>query len=428
MDYIIGRNGGIDPAYGCMKNFTSTYQCGNGPNKTVSITGDKVEAGGQPIKFDCSAEHKICGGFRLMLGDDGNLTLTDSNSDIVWQSNTKSTGLELEKYKASNGKYGRNYLLSGETLKTGEFIGSPSGNCFLIMNGNKNDCTQNGLQLSYNVVNCNINDTINKHGNDPTTNGLYSIKKYNSNNVGKVGYIDETNKIHEYSPDMISQGTTYTFLGNYNSTGKDISQIKNAKLDNCKTNCNSTSNCNGFVFKDNTCFLKNSDIFPKGVRTYSKESELYIRDKKVNNNYSCSKVIDSSYASDWDLLPPAEKMSLDTLCALGAVTQDELTNMETQQTNMTKIANQLQNKFDSIKGKTTKFNNTFTQNNDKLNKDIKKYSSVYDKIRKNTSVLDNIISISDDTKISISSQKIKFFIWTNLAIILAIITMRLVKK
>ena len=50
-NYIVGRNGGSDPAYGCYKNFTSTYQCGNGPNKTVSITGDKVEAGVKPLSL-----------------------------------------------------------------------------------------------------------------------------------------------------------------------------------------------------------------------------------------------------------------------------------------------------------------------------------------------------------------------------------------
>lgn len=426
--FIPHNTGKPDPAYGCYKDFSATYQCGNGPTKTIHNGGYRIETGGMPAVFDCSEENKECKGFKLTLGDDGNLTLTNHLNDTIWQSSTKETGLALDKYKASNGKYGRNYLLAGETLKTGEFIGSPSGNCFLIMTENTNDCTENGLQLSYHEINCNINDPINKYGNDNTANGLYTIKKYNINNVGKVGYIDENKKIHEYSSDMIYPGTTYTFLGNYNTTGKDISQIKNANLDKCITNCNSNNNCNGFVLKDNTCFLKDTSMFPKGVRNYSKDSELYIRDKTVKNNNSCSKIVDSSYASEWDLLSPGEKMSMDTLCALGAVTRDDLASMESQRDTLTTFANKMQNKYNSIITEKTKLNNKFTDNINKLNKDMKDYSSVYERIHKNNASLDNIIAVSEDSKINNSSQKKKLFLWANLALIMAIITIRLFKK
>lgn len=417
-----------DPAYGCYKDFSATYQCGNGPTKTIHNGGDRIETGGMPAVFDCSEENKECKGFKLTLGDNGNLTLTNHLNDTLWQSETKETGMALDKYKASNSKYGRNYLLAGETLKTGEFIGSPSGNCFLIMTENKNNCAENGLQLSYNKANCSTTDQLNKHGNDNTTNGLYTIKQYDISNIGKVGYIDENKKIHEYPSNMVSLDSTYTFLGNYTTTGKDISQIKNANLDKCKTNCNSNNNCNGFVLKDNTCFLKDSSMFPKGSRNYSKDSELYIRDKRVKNNYSCSKIVDSSYASEWDLLEPGEKMSMDKLCALGAVTSDELNTMESQRNILTTFANKMQNKYNSIIGEKTKLNNTFTDNNNKLNKDIKDYSSVYERIHKNNASLDNIIAVSDDLKINTSSQKKKLFLWTNLALIIAIITIKLFKK
>ena len=49
-NFVIGSNGGVDPAYGCYKNFTSTYQCGNGPTKNVNISGYRVEAGGRSVE------------------------------------------------------------------------------------------------------------------------------------------------------------------------------------------------------------------------------------------------------------------------------------------------------------------------------------------------------------------------------------------
>jgi len=163
--YIIN---GPDPAYACKKDFNATYRCGNlTNNKTINIAG---EAGGQTALFDCTNENNMCKGFRLTLGDDGNLSLTDSNNKQIWTSNTSKTGIALDDFSAKKGKYGRNYLLAGESLNLGEFMGSPSGNCYLIMNASSQG---NGLQLNYTVSNCDDSQI----GNDDTTNGLFSLAK-----------------------------------------------------------------------------------------------------------------------------------------------------------------------------------------------------------------------------------------------------------
>lgn len=163
-NYVVS---GTDPAYGCLKDFTATYQCGSLPTvKNINIPG---EAGGKTATFDCSAENQACSGFKLTLGDDGNLVLTNMAGAQIWTSNTTKTGLAMDEFKAIKGKYGRNYLMGGETLSLGEFIGSPSGNCYLIMA--KGLDGQNGLQLNYSVVNCNEQN----FGNDENSNGLFSL-------------------------------------------------------------------------------------------------------------------------------------------------------------------------------------------------------------------------------------------------------------
>ena len=427
-NYIINSERDADPAYGCYKNFTSTYQCGNGPTKTVSILGDKIEAGGQSVSFDCSEENKECKDIKLTLNDDGNLVLTDHLNTILWQSYTKSTGLALDKYKAVNGKYGRNYLLAGETIKSGEFIGSPSGNCYLMMVENTKDCTQNGLQLLYQKTNCSTDDFKNQIGSNPEANGLYTIKNNNIKNVGRVGYIDEKQKIREYPPEMVMHGSTYTFLGNYDSTGKNILQIDNIDLDKCKTNCNSNAECSGFVLDDNICFLKDSSMFPSGIRKPSKTAQLYSRDKQVKNNASCSKIVDSSYASTWDLMSPGEKMSMDTLCSLGAFTENELAGVETQGNNLLKYANTMQNKLNSLINENQSIATSFNTNNNRLKDNMTQYENMYKNINNNNTLFDNITAMSNDTNTNMSSQKIKFFLWTNLAIVIAIISVRILRN
>jgi len=181
-NYTIG--GGPEPEPGpdsCKKEFTATYKCGNLANvKTINISG---EAYGKSVLFDCSNENKMCKNLRLTLGDDGNLVLTDSENKQIWTSNTSKTGLALDEFSAKNSKYGRNYLLAGETLNLGDFIGSPTGNCYLIMDKSPDG---NGLQLKYSVLNCDDS----QYGNDDTANGLFSLAKTAYNEL-----IGVTNKV-----------------------------------------------------------------------------------------------------------------------------------------------------------------------------------------------------------------------------------------
>jgi hypothetical protein len=427
-NYIIGSNGGGDPAYGCYKNFTSTYQCGNGPTKNVSITGDKVEAGGRSVKFDCSAENKLCGGFRLTVGDDGNLVLTDSTSSIVWQSNTKNTGLALDEFKASNGKYGRNYLLSGETLKTGEFVGSPSGNCYLMMVGGTTDCTQNGLQLLYTKINCTMNSKSDGYGSDDTANGLYSMKKTDITSLGKVGYIDEQNNIHEYPSDMTNLAQTYTLIGNYDSAGYDISNVSGKSAETCKTSCNGNADCAGFVYYADTCYLKNSGMFPKGIRVPMANAELYVRDKTVKNDNSCSKDVDSGVSTQWELLPMSTKMSIDTLCELGAITEQERNVSNTKLKDLNKATDVMSKKLNSITSVNNALNESFDSAKKGLTKNINDYGKMRRKIINNDKAITNIIGMSDDSELNMTSQNIKYFLYANLAIIIAIASIRLIRN
>jgi hypothetical protein len=100
--------------------------------------------------------------------------LTDAANKQIWTSNTNKIGLVVDKFNAKNGKYGRNYLLAGETLGLGEFIGSPSGNCYLMMDKTADGdgiLSGNTLQLKYSVLNC----SAEQYGEDESTNGLFSV-------------------------------------------------------------------------------------------------------------------------------------------------------------------------------------------------------------------------------------------------------------
>ncbi|MEX0595408.1 MAG: hypothetical protein WD512_02830, partial [Candidatus Paceibacterota bacterium] len=134
-DFIVGGKApapfNVDPAYGCRKNFSANYQCGSGVTKNIFIGG---EAGGKAAIFDCTKEYANCRMFKLVMQDDGNLVIYKNDGTPAWSSKTYgNTGANNSSKTAAKGKNGRNYLLPGEYLSDGEFIGSPSGNCYMQM-------------------------------------------------------------------------------------------------------------------------------------------------------------------------------------------------------------------------------------------------------------------------------------------------------
>ena len=560
--FIVGKSGGgtTDPAYGCKKMFTSTYQCGSGQAKVVNLD---AEAWAKTGLFNCVDESKLCSGFRLTLGDDGNMTVTNNSGSKLWSSNTNKTGIALPQYSAKNGKFGRNYLLAGEVINTGEFIGSPSGNCYLIMSNGT------GLQLQYNMSSC---DETTGQSNDVNAHATYSIPKVNMSNVGKIGYVSNDGKLHDYPDSLVGQGTDYTLFGNYNSTGNDIKKLNSVTVDQCKKSCNDLNDCYGFVYKSgkkssggggvqyikvhfkeghaeciqlsqlavfsngvnvalnksvsatpsfgksgpaekavdgqlisqeypnlyhsncyandywlldlqqeypvekivyynrnnaqfasrtkgllidimdsekkvlktltltgdlvqtfdiealppsarqqaagaDTCWLKNSDMFPKGLRQAENDLELYTRSKIVKNNNSCNKTIESTSAANWELFPIGEKMTMSTLCSLGAITEQERRELEAKHATLSGVAGLLGDKLKGLTNEKRKLDSSMQTNVNKLQTDIGSYSDVWEKSDHHEANADNIDGMLTDTDLNMISQNYKHILWTILALL-----------
>jgi len=419
-DFIVGQ-AGSDPAPYCQKDFSATYKCGLGPNKTITIA---AEAKGKTAQFDCTAENAICKGFKLTLGDDGNLVLTDSTKKVVWQSNTKTVGIASTEFNAANGIYGRNYLNPGETLGAGQFIGSPSGNCFLIMIAGS-DTTPGGLQIQYNIVNCSATSGA---GNDDTAYGVYNIPGVVSSAIasglGQAGFIDDSGTLREYPSEMIHLGTDYDSLGNYNSEGNDLSSftMTNISSADCKAKCSATEKCAGFIFNksENKCYLKSSGMFPTGLRIPDSNSELYIRSKTVSGgDISCPTTMDKGISvAEWSAMPIGEKMQMTTLCKLGLVTQTDQQDLKAKNQAVSLAAAKLQAKIDELVENDMLLVNKLGNHVNKLQKDLKQYTIVNKEISKNENTMEGLTGFSDDSELVMISNNYRYLLLTIFAIFL----------
>ena len=84
-EFVINTNSQGDPAYGCQKEFTSTYKCASDATKVKEINLSK-EADGKAAVYNCVPEFDIAVNNRLQVDDDGSIKLWNAQTGEVLKS------------------------------------------------------------------------------------------------------------------------------------------------------------------------------------------------------------------------------------------------------------------------------------------------------------------------------------------------------
>ena len=201
-------------------------------------------------------------------------------------------------------------------------------------------------------------------------------------------------------------------MGNYNNDGNDIDVLNNVTSQDCMDKCNSNSKCAGYVFdtKGGVCKTKNYGMFPFSNRVPSETAELFIRNKRVANNASCSKNIDMSTALEWELLPPGEKMSPGTLCGLGLVTENDRKALDEANMELRDITGTLENKLRNLTKEDNQLVSSLGYNVDKLQKDLKTYNTVYQKAKQHDNQYQHANAMNDDAALNMISENYHYLL------------------
>jgi hypothetical protein len=202
------------------------------------------------------------------------------------------------------------------------------------------------------------------------------------NNLGKTfgGKKDSSGKMiyKEYPESMLSMGTEYNHIPNYNSFEFTLTDglIENVNAEECKQYCvNRGEDCKGFVFEkdSNTCNLKES-IYPEVPKLPDNNSDIYTRIPVLTNtnNGSCTTKVE---AVSGELLNENGLISNDMMptnlpCSLEEDVQKEQNKMNTsynmelesvqdlQATNQ-RIVKELEQARKSVTEKTHQFKKNF---------------------------------------------------------------------
>lgn len=455
-ELLIGPNTLLgDPAKGCSKNFNASYKCfNNGETKTISIP---ESADGKTAIFTCENEYKQCTSSILEITDDGKLRMKKDgiNGEIIWQSNTNEVGLPTEKYSAKYSKYGRNYLKTDEFLKPGEFVGSPSGNCYFTLMPVQENSDIYRLVIAYRELGCkneesnsrNKNLEINSSsygsfgfvGDTNTTYGLYSLEPMELKDMGKVAYVDgnengETGtkkNIYTYDDNNSSLSNQYFYIGKYNALGNNIDILDSNSIEKCIELCNKNDKCYSFVYDkvNNKCYLKNDSSFPySSNRTYDENMELYIRKKKVDNNISCSKDVKQITYSDFQSFNRKGNMNNDIKCNIGKQISEDKELLRKKREELDNILKDMNQHINALQSKEEKIDNELILYINKLENDIKNYDVIF---KKSKDIVDETINAKaqyDNSELKISSTNTYYMIFTIILIVIIISMIILFRK
>jgi len=245
---------------------------------------------------------------------------------------------------------------------------------------------------------CSLDNNKNNIGNNEAL-AIYELEGISENlvkDIGKVGYVDFRSKLHEYPENMIKLGNSYENVPNYDSVGNDLKKFTNVNAENCKNECNKVDDCYGFVYNrnNNSCFIKNKNMYPKGLRIANNNTDIYIRNKNVNNNKSCNKKVTNVDVKAWNGFTKDSKMTMETLCGLGKALDNNTIKNE-----IAELEDELKILAKKIKDEMKKLSNTDESlvnelENDKIimDRQIKEYEYIRNKIKENRHTTNTIMT------------------------------------
>ena len=391
---------------------------------------------------------------------------------------------------AKNGKNNVNYLKFGEILRNGEYIGSPNGYARIQnMNGNIHLCwTEDGCVSK----SSGFKSSLKKYGRtmeDITPHAVFSALKDNNpianlKNVGKIGYVSENgvlqswsdvpldttfdpnkhvdfspvNNVGVYSDDYTYVGT-YTYGGTKNNddlgTIAEIPDVRtgsaltvNGGPEKCEIACNNdVPGCAGFITaktgSDLTCMFLNDQMYPKGLRKYSPDRKMYIRNKKYDKdkmNVTCNKEVENINSRTWQNFIDTDSATNKTMdksskCGLAYAVRNYptkensyLLEYENATNNLENTTIELSQELASLSEEEKKILDDMGISIHKLDKDVNDYKHIKKEFNRFTKEQEKMDASTKETTDNLTRTNYLFILSGILIILLLVIVIRLVYK
>ena len=254
----------------------------------------------------------------LMIDDNGNVMLYqgtspgDSNKKkkYTFPKQRKSVYSSEIPYITKNDdwlkrrKYGRNYIKTGQYLGPNEFICSDNGKYIFKIGSYGN------ILIGTNVLRCRDSNGIDIGG--WRSNDVYTIPKTDVKYLGDAFYKNEDDYKFAYRDNDIRFKNSYKLAKkNFNTPGNDLGWKWVKTIEQAEAVCNADHRCAGFVYEKvsdypgvshgyDRVWKKSKNMWPSVNARRNKHTycDIYIREIKLNNSYSCNSNVDEYVRSD----------------------------------------------------------------------------------------------------------------------------------
>ena len=431
--YKIGLSNMPDPAVGVRKAFDISYQCAD-KIKTQHVNG---ESNNQTVVLDCTDAPLPCSCY-LILQDDGQMSIYKGispglNDQLIfaWPKYDVSASVPNPSYPQNLSKTGANWISANVRLNpvtTYEYIVSDDGKLVFFI-GEDGNMYLGTFTMVEGCPTRRDSTGQNAYGGE-WSNALYKLDTLpNSEFNGKIGYVDDSGELREYSEDAISYSTTYKKYDNYDS-GTTIGAYNNSSLKACRTLCNNDDNCTGFVFHDDSksCYTKGGEIFPKTSRVPLTGFDLYLRGLKVKNSNSCSKKIVDVDSDMWKGYTQGAPMDKDEECGLGKVLINPYDKINETQKQIDDTVEKINDIFTQLQKDNVKLTSDMIQLQSKIGKDLNEYNNVNKNIQQKQTAQTTINSMLSDSHLVVLQENYKYTFFSVVAIGALIIAMSVGKN
>ena len=368
----------------------------------------------------------------LILQDDANLCIykgtgpTD-NQGGIWYSMTNGQQQKPNPaFAASKGKYGKNYITTGDTLAAGDFVGSNDGSIYLIMQSDGNLV----LYTSQSAENCSKStDGSSSMGGQGAT-ALYKMSEVGiPSNLGKIGYVDKNSEIYMYPDNKIGLSNNYVKYTDSVSYGSDIPGALNSggSLDQCKNTCNSLSECYGFEYHSsgNVCYPKDNTMYPTGPKQSMDAGsgiDLYVREKMVKEGFETAEIDTNKWKNYSNNNNVFDDSIVDSVSKqLTDADKKELSDLSNK---ITSFSQEIQRNNAEYKQNLSDVNARTVESSAYMKDSQNKYNKLQSKIKHSGRNLLNMENIVSDTNILVVQQNTHYIMYAMIAIILLIIAIK----
>lgn len=437
---LVGRNLQTITQGGTSQSCQSIGQIGygNGGNAVYSATNAPINA-------------------FLTLQDNGMVTaftgttLQDQQT-ITWQLNyTGQMQTSMSNYQWMNNCTYSGNVQTGAVLNEGQYISSPTGYLALTMQGgNLVLYTSSNTPKCYGMT---TNQNQLYYTGDISMNALYqmsipinqfeTIPRSNPEYLGNIGYVDENSVLYQYPQNLVGQGNTFTYMGNYDSSGTPITNTSNGTiywtgldLSGAMQQCIDLS-CNAFIM-----FTNNNSVLTKfmqtafGTPTYSQSSsnylprypnpnaQFYLRNPTVNNSPYCNKSITGINTGLTSNYQTNGQMNANMQCVQITTTDPQLKALGQQINNLSGQINTIQT---NLMKKTMTVTQQQQLNEIVLGRQFKEIDAVQAVQKQSKQNAVNAQNIKNDSNIVVLRENQSYTLWSVLAISIALISIHVIR-